>query len=253
MAKKRFTDIEIWDREWYMELKPVHKCLMKYIFDKCDACGCWKPNWRLASLHIGEKVDFADLKQLPKHQYEVLENGKVFIPDFIKFQYGKLSEKSPAHNPVFLAIDNNNLSDRVFNRLYNSPKEKEKEKEEEEYKEKGVQGVKKKLDTATFPIASSLNGLPEDQIENAIVGVRISQNFTITKKEVNALWGNFKIENITGKKYYANIEEIHTHFQRWIKKSPIHNGTANKSSTATNSRNSGSIELLEEIKRNANK
>lgn len=136
MAKKRFTDIEIWDREWYMELKPVHKCLMKYIFDKCDAAGCWKPNWKLASLHIGENVNFADLSKLPKSQYEILDSGKIFIPDFIKFQYGKLSERSPAHNCVFLAIENNNLSNRVFNRVSNTPKEMDMEKEEEKEVEK---------------------------------------------------------------------------------------------------------------------
>ena len=143
MAKKRFTDIEIWDKEWYMELKPKHKCLMKYIFDKCDACGCWKPNWKLASLHINDAVEFNDLKHLPKEQYEVLENGKIFIPDFIKFQYGKLSENSQAHNPIFLALEKNNLSNRVFNRVSNTLKEKEEYKEEEMDKEKEIIPAKK--------------------------------------------------------------------------------------------------------------
>lgn len=232
MAKKRFTDIEIWDREWYMELKPIHKCLMKYIFDKCDAAGCWKPNWKLASLHIGETVNFADLSKLPKHQYEILDNGKIFIPDFIKFQYGKLSEKSPAHNPVFLAIENNNLSDRVFNRLSNSPKEKDKEKEDDKEIIEGVQG-EKKLDPKTFPKSNSLNGLPEEQIKNAIVGVRITQNITISESQVSDCWENFKVENVTGKKYYANLEEIHTHFQRWIKKQNIKNGQQSNNTSGT--------------------
>lgn len=145
MAKKRFTDIEIWDREWYMELSPKHKCLMKYIFDKCDASGCWKPNWKLASLHIGEKVEFSDLSQLPQHQYEILDSGKVFIPDFIKFQYGQLSKKSPAHNPIFAAIEKNNLSNRVFNRVSHTPKEEDKEKEEEGEKEEEKGGRHEKL------------------------------------------------------------------------------------------------------------
>ena len=142
MAKKRFTDIEIWDKEWYMELTPKHKCLMKYIFDKCDAAGCWKPNWKLASLHINDTVNFTDLLFLPKEQYEILENGKIFIPDFINFQYGTLSEKSPAHNPIFLAIEKNNLSNRVFNRVQSNPKEKEKEKEKEEEEEKDMEKPK---------------------------------------------------------------------------------------------------------------
>lgn len=112
MSKKRFTDIEIWDREWYMELKPVHKCLMKYIFDKCDASGCWKPNWKLASLHIGEKVTHEDLSELPNDQYEILENDKIFIPDFIKFQYGRLSRECKPHLQIIQLIDKNDLTDR---------------------------------------------------------------------------------------------------------------------------------------------
>lgn len=135
MAKKRFTDIEIWDKEWYMELSPKHKCLMKYIFDKCDASGCWKPNWKLASLHINENVEVKDLKSLPNDQYEILSNGKIFIPDFINFQYGSISKKSPAHNPVFIAIEKNNLIDRVFNRVLNNPKEEDKEEDKEKEKE----------------------------------------------------------------------------------------------------------------------
>lgn len=138
MAKKRFTDIEIWDKEWYMELNPTLKCLTKYIFDKCDASGCWKPNWKLASLHINDTVTIDDLKRLPKDQYEVLENGKIFIPDFINFQYGTLSEKSPAHNPVFTAIIKNNLSNRVFNRVLDTPKDKDKEKDIDKDKDKGI-------------------------------------------------------------------------------------------------------------------
>lgn len=241
MAKKRFTDIEIWDREWYMELKPVHKCLMKYIFDKCDACGCWKPNWKLASLHIGEDVNFNDLMKLPKDQYEVLESGKIFIPDFIKFQYGQLSAKSPAHNPVFLAIEKNNLSDRVFNRVYNTPKEKEKEKEKE-IKE-GVEGEKKR-NPKNFPIASDFNGLPSGQFHIAILGVKNSGGITITDSKVTDLWENFKGESLTGKVFYADEEAVYTHFQRWIKKQKIHNEPGNISQKSKLGNKSGGFSIL---------
>ncbi|MEO7048739.1 MAG: HNH endonuclease signature motif containing protein [Ferruginibacter sp.] len=119
MAKKRFTDIEIWDKEWYMDLTPTHKCLIKYIFDKCDASGCWKPNWRLASLHINDSVKLSDLSILPKDQYEILENGKIFIPDFVKFQYGKLSKECRPHIPIIALIEKNNLSERFVELIEN--------------------------------------------------------------------------------------------------------------------------------------
>lgn len=136
MAKKRFTDIEIWDKEWFMDLTPKLKCLMKYLHDKCDASGCWKPNWKLASLHINEEVNQFDLSLLPKDQFEILENGKIFISDFVNFQYGKISKNSPAHNPVFIAIEKNGLNNRVFNRVLDTLQEKDIEKDidKEEYK-----------------------------------------------------------------------------------------------------------------------
>jgi hypothetical protein len=137
---KRFTDTAIWNKEWFMELSPKLKCLIRYLFDNCDPSGTWTPNWKLASVHIGEEVNFSDLMKFPKEQFEILDNGKIFIPDFINFQYGNLSENSPAHKPIFAAIKKNSLSDRVFNRLSNrvsnTLQEKEKEKEEEKETEK---------------------------------------------------------------------------------------------------------------------
>lgn len=127
---KRFTDTQIWEKEWFMKLKPKHKCLWRYLTERCDQAGVWDPNWQLASIYIGEPVTEKDLQQF-NEQLETLANGKVFIRDFINFQYGRLSENSPAHKPVFKAIEKNNLSDRVFNRVAPTLQEKEKEMEEE--------------------------------------------------------------------------------------------------------------------------
>lgn len=132
---KRFTDTQIWEKEWFMKLKPIHKCLWRYLTERCDQSGVWEPNWQLASIYIGEKVSQLDLQALGD-QIEIMGNGKVFIPDFVNFQYGQLSDKSPAHKPVFAAIKKNNLSNRVFNRVSNTLQEKEKEKEEDKEMEK---------------------------------------------------------------------------------------------------------------------
>jgi hypothetical protein len=128
---KRFTDTQIWEKEWFMALTPKLKCLWRYLTERCDQAGVWDPNWSLASIYIGDKVSEKDLLSFGDH-IEILENRKVFIPDFINFQYGRLSESSPAHNPVFRAIEKNRLSNRVFNRVSNTLKEKEKEVEVEE-------------------------------------------------------------------------------------------------------------------------
>lgn len=105
---KRFTDTEIWEKEWYMILPLKHKCLIRFLFDKCDQAGVWTPNWRLASIMVGEPVSAADL-ELIEEQIEVLPNGKIFIPSFIKFQYGKLSKDCKPHIPVYSLLSKHNI------------------------------------------------------------------------------------------------------------------------------------------------
>lgn len=231
MAKKRFTDIEIWDKEWFMQLTPKMKCLMKYLHDKCDASGCWKPNWTLASVHINEPVTISDLQNLPQDQYEILKNGKIYIPDFIKFQYGTLSDKSPAHKPIFTAIEKNNLSDRVFNRVSHTLQEKDiymdKEEEMEVDMEKEIGNFK------TKPLASDFNGLPEIIIGSVIQLMKITKQSDVTAADVNGLWNVFKIQNLTGKKYYKDTEGVYSHFINWSKTQKIDHGTG-KQQTSNN-------------------
>ena len=190
MAKKRFTDIEIWDKEWYMELNPVHKCLMKYIFDKCDACGCWKPNWKLASFHIGETVTLDDLKKLPKDQYEILETGKIWIPEFINFQYGQLSKNSPAHKPIFSALEKNNLMDRLlidYQYPINRVQDKDKEKDKEIIGGAGGKIINVNLDSLCYDAEKYIN---ENQITFEKICIATMKDSDFVKNELHAyhLW-----------------------------------------------------------------
>mgnify|MGYP002379806031 CR=1 FL=1 len=107
---KRFTDTDIWDKEWFMKLSPKHKCLLRFIFDKCDAAGVWTPNWVLASAYVNDTnpCSSEDLDQLTE-QIEFLPNGKVFIPEFIMFQYGKLSKDCKPHIPVYRLLQKHGI------------------------------------------------------------------------------------------------------------------------------------------------
>ena len=232
MAKKRFTDIEIWDKEWFMQLTPTMKCLMKYLHDKCDASGCWKPNWTLASVHINEPVTISDLQNLPPDQYEILKNGKIFIPDFIKFQYGTLSDKSPAHKPIFIAIEKNNLSDRVFNRVSNTLQEKDIYMDKEEERDMEMEKEEESLtDFKTKPVAADFNGLPDIIAGSVIQLMKITKQTDVTTADVNGLWDVFKVQNLTGKKYYKDKEGVYSHFINWSKTQKIDHGTGKQQNT----------------------
>lgn len=142
---KRFIDTDIWDKEWFMDLDFKLKCLVQLVRSKCDIAGIWSPNWRMAKMYLGEDVNEHELLKIDGgRQFKKLKNGKIFCIDFIKFQYGVLSEKSPVHKKIFSILSENSI-DYLGNEIgyvypINRVQEEEEDKEEEKEKEEGGVG-----------------------------------------------------------------------------------------------------------------
>lgn len=266
MAKKRFTDVEIWDKEWFMELKPKHKCLVKYLFDKCDSSGMWKPNWKLASMQIGEDVSISDLKLIPANQYEIID-GKIFLPDFISFQYGNLSKNSPAHKPIFKTIEKNNLSNRVFNRVSDTLQEKETEKEKEEEKEIGGVGEIKQSAPGWQMMKEFKKSFPDyheepekDLAASLKIIYKIAHDLNITKhdslngsfEKIKLRWGEI-VPVLAGDNWYRikNLSFIANDWQQVIQ---LFNNGSHKQPTSQigqphiSKKSAGAARLAEELK-----
>ncbi len=157
---KRFFDTEIWDKDWFMALPEKHKLFFQFLFSKCDVAGVWTPNFALASTYIGKKVSKEDLKLFERQIFR-MPDGKIFLLDFIFFQYGKLTETCPPHRKIISLLKNYGLFERVTlgyqkgsESLQDIEEEKEKDKEEEVEKEKEKDGEPKKIiypfDTESF-------------------------------------------------------------------------------------------------------
>jgi hypothetical protein len=94
---KRFTDSTKWNDDWFFNLKNEEKLAWIYILDTCDHAGIWKKNLRLLNFQVGSTFVEDDLKRIFSGKiFEI--NDKWFIPNFIKFQYGKtfLTSNTPA-------------------------------------------------------------------------------------------------------------------------------------------------------------
>ena len=119
---KRFVDTELWQKEWFQDLSLKEKILIKYIFENCDCAGVWNGNFKMASFIIGEKVSIEDLEVInkKKHQFDILNNNNIFVSDFIKFQYGELSEKCKPHTKVISMLKHYGLYERVMKEYTNS-------------------------------------------------------------------------------------------------------------------------------------
>lgn len=123
---KRFTETQKWEDPWFRRLKPEMKLLWQWILDRCDNAGVIDPDIELASFQIGYQYPMDTLLEFGD-RVQKLPCGKWFIPKFIEFQYGKLSEMCKAHNPIFQSLEKHGL--KGYPKGIHTPQEKEKEKD----------------------------------------------------------------------------------------------------------------------------
>jgi hypothetical protein len=130
---KRFTETQKWEDPWFRKLKPEMKLLWQWILDRCDNAGIIDPDIELASFQIGYQYPMDTLLEFGE-RVEKLPCGKWFIPKFIGFQYGKLSEDCKAHKPVFLSLEKHQIKgySKGIDTLQEKEKDKDKEKDQEE-------------------------------------------------------------------------------------------------------------------------
>ena len=125
---KRFTDSKKWDDEWFYELDPKYKLMWLYMLDKCDHIGFFKPNIKLASNSIGYKITRENVLLVFKDRITEIDN-KWFIPKFVHFQYGKLSQDSAFHRKISKTLEDNRVS-TGYRQGVNTPKVEVEVKEE---------------------------------------------------------------------------------------------------------------------------
>jgi hypothetical protein len=141
---KRFTGTGKWADNWFRPLSPTAKLLWVYLLDHCDNAGVVAPDVELASFQIGAKVDDAHFTELGD-RIKKLSNGKLWIPKFIRFQFGELSQTSKVHASVIRLLQVHGIeysiplesdsNESLMGGQSTKAKEKEKEKEIEKWLE----------------------------------------------------------------------------------------------------------------------
>jgi hypothetical protein len=114
---KRFTDSEKWSRKWFRELPPKMKLLWLYILDTCEHSGIWEKDFEQASFLIKETITEDDMIEHLSKQYIDISKTKIFIIDYIPFQYkceiDELDPNNNAHKKAIEAIKKYNLINRL--------------------------------------------------------------------------------------------------------------------------------------------
>lgn len=100
-----------------------------------------------------------------------------------------------------------------------------------------------------MPLPENFNGLPEIKIGAVIQLFKITKQTDLSNEQVTGFWEIFKVQNLTGKKYYNDEDDVYSHFINWVKMQKIERNGTNKQGTPTTNRfNAGANELLDRLK-----
>ena len=157
--KKRYTDCDIWDDEFFQRLSPAYKLFWFYICNKCDHAGIWKPTvvGFTATTKLRVRLDrFLVAVNRDKERVTVLDNGRWYLANFCQFQYtagdrvvnSGMNVKNSVHLSALKILNKNGIkvdsllrkSDRknILRRLSTEHQQtvgyKEEDKEELQYK-----------------------------------------------------------------------------------------------------------------------
>jgi hypothetical protein len=111
---KRFTETEIWNEDWYLDMPLEYRHFWTYLKDTCNHAGIWKPNIRRFNADLENKVDVNVALTYfngDKLRIDVLPSGHWVILDFVKFQYGSvLNLNNSCHLSVFNRLNDLGVS-----------------------------------------------------------------------------------------------------------------------------------------------
>lgn len=238
---KRFVDNEIWKKEWFQDLSLKHKILIKYIFENCDIAGVMEMNYRLASFLIGEKITKTDIEEInnAKEQFYFIDNNKIYIRNYIEFQYGTLSDNCKPHKPVIEKLKKYGILERVwkgFAKGIDTLEEKEKEQYKEKEKDKDKDKEKEISNSDMNCYGSYMNVVLTTKQYNQLL-VKM-QSKELLDKFIEELSGNIEQGTYKNDKPYndkypnAHYERLSRYFTYWQKHKDDNGKSANKEDKA---------------------
>jgi hypothetical protein len=166
---KRFSDSELWNRDWFLNLEGRHQLFCLYLRDQCDHAGVWNPSFKRFEQSTGFRINPSDyISACNKDgaiRIIILENGKWWITGFIEDQY-KTKELTPsnyAYRGVINSLDFNqvpyeSIGYKVGDRKpLEGAKDKDKDKDKDIKKREYEGETKKQIEhhwkTPTFQLA----------------------------------------------------------------------------------------------------
>jgi hypothetical protein len=130
------TDTDKWKKPFIKSLPIEYKVFWLFLLDECDHAGIWHIEMSVVEARLGIKLSLQKIRGLFKEKVVEFDSGnKLFVPDFVQFQYGILNRENKAHRSVINILERYNLMGLV------SPSERAKDKDKELDKDKDTDMV----------------------------------------------------------------------------------------------------------------
>ncbi len=118
---KRFSDTEIWKKDWFLDLTDKQKLLVKFLFDNCDCAGIYEISQRFLRASFEQPITKEDFKAIK--QVRFIDEKTIFIEDFIRFQYKveplELNPKFTVHRGILSRLNKYGLFETLTQPLPN--------------------------------------------------------------------------------------------------------------------------------------
>jgi hypothetical protein len=195
---KRFTDTDKWKKPFIKSLPAEYKIFWLFLLDECDHAGIWHVELDIAEARLGIKLSLEKIRGLFNGKVVEFDSGnKLFVPDFVQFQYGILNPENKAHRSVINILNRYNLMEHV------SPFQGAKDKDKELDKDKDTDMVGR-----IFPIEHcAFLALRDDRF------VRANKTDAAQLKVFNEFLESTAV-------YEKDILEYKKHYAHWKKKQP---------------------------------
>jgi hypothetical protein len=210
---KRLADSNIWQKDWFLELTDKQKLLVKFLFDNCDCAGIYEISNRVLKNCFQEEIKKEDFEAIK--QVKFISKNKIFIEDFIKFQYNTsiplLNPSNNVHKGIIASLKKNNLL-RVSEGLGN-PCLRVLDKDKVKDKDKDTTTLSKQILTSNNDDILKIYGdyqnvcLTKRQYEKLL-------SMCASEKLLNELINSFSSKIEVGKERPYTAELPNAHFER---------------------------------------
>lgn len=238
---KRFTDTEKFNDKWYRTLPLLQKVIWEYLLAECNHAGILENfDLELMSFKIGAPISLDDFK-IFDDRVIFISDEVLYIPKFIKFQYGELNPQNKVHASVLRELESRGLlaptkplaspCQGAKDKDKDKDKEKNKERNKEEKKENLTKEKKEEIEHKFYGEYKNV-GLTDNQHQKLIA-------LTQSSKAVENIIQDFGSAIETGKENAFTYDLPNAHFERlksyweWRKKHPPKQNAPNREQKLT--------------------